>query len=147
MTNSNLYAPIIGQVQFGPVYRCWICGTPVGVTPFHKLIPPPTALDCYAEHLAYLDLRFDCSQQHHPARVVVVGPAITPVDWPSSPFEARFAAIEAALEVLTAALQDRRAEGNDGFDPALAVALRLYARVLSPAQGAAEVRAFAEVAR
>lgn len=136
-----LYARIEGQVQFGPVYRCWICGEPAArLVPFHEWCRGPTLLDRYADHLAYLDRR--CRDKgDHPCRVVVVGPAVTPVNWPdSAPLEERFAAIEEAMALLADELQARRA-GGDGkrFDPALALALRLRSGILTPAQGAQEI--------
>jgi hypothetical protein len=144
--NGDLYATVAGEVQFGPVYRCWICGEPVErLVPFHEWVPGPTALDRYAEHLAYLDLHSGCRHRSHPARVVVVGPAITPVDWPKrASVDERFGAIERAIVLLTAELRDRQAQAcPDGFDESLALALRLYSRAIAPAQGAQEIRALA----
>jgi len=104
-------------------------------------VPAPTTLDRYAEHLGYLNLHPTCIHPRHPARVAVVGPAITPVNWPEEGSLAeQFRAIEAALEVLMAALEERKSDPVGGFDQALALALRLYGRVLSPAQGAEEIR-------
>lgn len=147
---GNLYAKVAGQVQFGPVYRCWICGEPaVRLVPYHEWVPGPTVLDRYADHIAYLDLPFDCKRQRHPARVVVVGPAITPVDWPrGAPVEQRLWAIQEAITLLAAELQDKRAQAShSGFDEALALALRLHSRAVAPAQGAEEIRALAGVIR
>jgi hypothetical protein len=145
--NGNLYATVADEVQFGPAYRCWICGEPVGrLVPFHEWVPGPTALDRYAEHLAYLDLHPGCRSRSHPARVVRVGPAITPVDWPKhTPVEERFGAIERAITLLAEALQDKRVQVDhvEGLDDALALALRIHQGALAPAQGAAEIRALA----
>jgi hypothetical protein len=111
-------------------------------------VPGPTALDRYAEHLAYLDLHPGCRSRSHPARVVRVGPAITPVDWPKhTPVEERFGAIERAIARLTAELRDIKAQADlDGIDESLALALRLYGRAIAPAQGAQEIRALVGVA-
>ena len=134
------------------MYRCWACGEPVArLIPYHDLIPPPTVLDSYAHHLAYLDLPPACKWAGHPARVAVVGPAITPLSFPydhnpSNPGapEERIRAIQEAILLLTRALQEKRRPGDGGFDAALVTALRLYSRAITPAQGAAEIRALAE---
>jgi hypothetical protein len=146
--NGNLYERVAGQVQFGPIYRCWVCGEAADrLVPFHDWVPAPTALDRYAEHLAYLDLSFGCKQQHHPARVVVVGPAVTPVDWPKhATVVARLDAIREAIDLLTETLRDRQGRVGAGkFDEALALALRLHGRAIAPAQGAQEIRALTGV--
>ena len=142
--NGDQYARVIGQVQFGPVYRCWICGEPVArLVPYHEWLPPPTAMDRYADHLAYLDLSFECKQRCHPSRVAMVGPAVTPVDWPrGAPTAERVQAIQEAITLLAAKLQDKQAVGRlEGFDDVLALSLRLYGRAMNPAQGAGEIRA------
>jgi hypothetical protein len=136
------YTEITGRVQFGPLYRCWACNAPVAhLVPFHEWVPAPTALDAVADHLAYLDLSFDCKRQGHPARVAVVGPAITPVDWPTRVAVAeRLQAIQQAIALLAAALQEQQPDRSGEFDRPLALALRLYGHGLSPAQGAQEIR-------
>ena len=107
--NNEVYTQVYGRIQFGPVYRCWTCNEPIAhLVPFHEWVPEPTALDRYADHLAYLNLPTSCSQYHHPARVVAVGPAITPVDWPRFATQAeKVEAIRNAITLLTTKLQEK----------------------------------------
>jgi hypothetical protein len=136
-----LYPQVKGRVQFGPVYRCWICDQPaVRLVPWHEWVPPPSSLDRYATHLAYLDLP-GCNG--HPCRVALVGPAITPVDWPrNAPAAQAVTSIEEAIDLLATALQEKQEqEGLPGpLDQALKLALRLRAGAVTPTQGAAEIR-------
>jgi hypothetical protein len=131
---EDLYQRIKGQVQFGPVYRCFVCGKPViQLRPYHSLIQPPTDMDRYADHYAYLETPVTCTRAHHPVRVAVVGPAITPVDWPDrAPVEVKEAAFEEALALLTEALQEQ--DEHSVFDPVLSVLSALHARAITPAE-------------
>lgn len=141
---GDLYAQVAGRVQFGPVYRCWTCDEPVArLVPYHEWVPGPTTLDRYADHIAYLSLPMTCTGQHHPARVVVVGPAITPVDWPRCATQAeKIEAIRRAIALLTTALDEKAQLAPLGdLDRPLALALRLHGGVIAPAQGAREIRA------
>ncbi len=140
--NARLYAQLSGKVQFGPVYRCFICDEPVRLIPFHEWVIGPTVLDRYADHIAYLDLAFDCKQDHHPARVAVVGPAIMPVDWPvRCTTSVKITAIRAAMVSLQQSLEERTYTGL--FDKALVVALELHSQLIAPALGAQQIRALA----
>ena len=81
-------------------------------------------------------------------RVAVVGPAITPVDWPvrcATPV--KITAIRAAMELLQQTLKERAQEtGYTGlFDKALAVALELHSQAIAPAIGAQQIRALTAV--
>lgn len=109
----EFYAQSKGRVQFGPVYRCWICGEPVlGVRAYadaHR--GSRTFLDRYGPHLAYLVMGPSCKNAH-PCRVVVVGPAITPVDLDVPTLEERFARIEEAIDLLTRVLAEKREAGS-----------------------------------
>jgi hypothetical protein len=143
---NNEYAQVYGQVQFGPVYHCWTCDEPIArLVPYHEWVPGPTTLDRYADHLAYLNLSLVCTQLHHPARVVVVGPAITSVDWPRYASQAeKVEAIQKAIALLTTELQEKaQSDPLGGFDQPLALALRLHGQAIAPAQGAQEIRQMA----
>jgi hypothetical protein len=135
----DLYTKVVGQVQFGPVYRCFVCGEKVSrLIPYVEHRQGATFLDRFADHLAYLDLAPPCKSARHPARVAVVGPAITPVDL-DIPREQRHQRIEEAIARLTEKLAER---GDDGaFSPELSLAMRLYARAITPADAVKELQA------
>ena len=141
-TLDRYYAAVTGHLQCGPVYRCWLCDRPVsGMQPYHACVQPPTDLDPWAHHIAYLDLHTLCAG--HPCRVAVVGPAITPLHWPDGAVLAvKAGAVEAAIARLTRALNERQpeAEGN-GFSPAMALVARIYARAITPAAALLELQA------
>ena len=145
MASHSVYSEILGQVQYGPVYKCWVCDRSAErLMPYHDCVPPPTDLDAYADHLAYLRLPLPCRRQGHPARVVVAGPAITPVDWPQEAgLPVRLSSIEAGLETLTAALAAAKKESPlpGDIDRPLLLALQLHGRALNPTQGARAIRA------
>ena len=66
----DLYTKVVGQVQFGPVYRCFVCGEKVSrLIPYVEHRQGATFLDRFADHLAYLDLAPPCKSARHPARV------------------------------------------------------------------------------
>jgi hypothetical protein len=136
--NNSLYAEVQGQVQFGPVYHCFVCGEKVGrLIPYVEHRIGVTFLDRFAEHLAYLDLAPPCKNRRHPARVVVVGPAITPVDL-DIPRDERHSRIEEAIGLLTEKLAERDDEGS--FSPEMSLAMRLYAHAITPAQAVEEMQ-------
>jgi hypothetical protein len=136
----DLYAKIQGQVQFGPVYRCFVCGEKVDrLIPFAEHSRGPNFLDRFADHLAYLNLAPPCNAAHHPSRVVVIGPAITPVDL-DIPREQRHQAIEEAIALLTEKLAEQ-GDGDEAYSPELALAMRLYARAVTPAEAVQEMQA------
>jgi len=149
---SAVHTPYLGKVQFGPVYRCWACGAPAAhLIPYHLLVPPPTDLDEYAHYIAYLALPASCEE--HLRRVVVVGPAITPLSFPYDDEditrkvekEEKLQIVAEAIAFLAQVLEER--PKYRGSDAPLATALRLYNRVITPAQGAQEIRTLMEVVR
>ena len=138
----DLYTKVVGQVQFGPVYRCFVCGEKVSrLIPYVEHRQGATFLDRFADHLAYLDLAPPCKAAHHPARVAVVGPAITPVDL-DIPRDERHQRIEAAIALLAEKLAEQDdGDGNGAFTPELSLAMRLYARAITPAEAVEELQA------
>lgn len=137
---GNLYAEIQGQVQFGPVYRCFVCGEKVTrLIPYVEHRQGVTFLDRFADHLAYLNLAPPCKAARHPSRVAVVGPAITPVDL-DIPREQRHRRIEEAIALLTEKLAEQ-GDGDGAFTPEMELATRLYARVVTPAEAVQEMHA------
>ena len=134
------------RVQFGPVYRCFACSVVIdGITPYHQWCPPPTTLDRYADHLAYLSLSHECKAKRHPGRVVRVGPAITPVDWPDgATTEERFEAIREGIARIHTALETHTGKYDGMFDEALVLALQIHAGAMAPARGAEAIRTLVE---
>lgn len=139
---GNHYAEVQGRVQFGPVYRCFVCGEKVSrLIQFREHSRGPTFLDRFADHLAYLNLAPPCKAARHPSRVAVVGSTITPVDL-DIPREERHRRIEEAIALLAEKLAEQDdSDGNGTFSPELSLAMRLYARAITPAEAVEEIQA------
>lgn len=136
-------------VLVGPPWCCPICGAPAsGLVNWSQALSPqtgtPTQIDDWGEYIWYLyGLPQVCKDAGHPARVVRVGNAITPVAFPYDASGQGDAAdqieavrrIQAAVGHLVAVLE------IEEQDPLTALVYRLVAGRMSPERAIGEIRA------
>jgi hypothetical protein len=137
-----------GKVQTGPVYHCPQCGAACqGILTAEQAHAPfggaPPWMRDWTDHVGYLDRPARCRRERHfGARVVRLGAAILPVDWPDhTPNRDKIAAIRRALDRIA------RQVGPQGapHDPAASIVYRLLAGVLTPQRAIENIREFARL--
>ena len=134
------------RVQFGPLYRCWICDRPVGrVRPYHECVPEPTDMDAWAEHVGYLKLHPFCIRAKHPCRVATIGAAITPLHWvEGAAWEAKVQTVESRITFLSQKIEEEGRDADGDFDPLLVLLSSIYARTLTPQQALVSLRVLSQ---
>lgn len=136
MSNESIAHNDNSAIQTAPPYHCPACGAAIRQVLRYNDYRNPAAiwkpLDDFGEHLQYLN----CTACHTCTRVVRVGDAILPFQWPAN------ANGEEEARVVAQGIADiiERVGPQGGTDPAASIVYRLLAGVLAPETAIVEIR-------